>query len=590
MKALSIPEIVDGLTDILVAVLEFDRSEVRAATTIRELGVTSLHAIELLEKINARFELHQPTSVVFEFGTIRELATHLAKALAARTTAQDEQAEEEPAAAILHKASARTGDGFRRGEGIDIAIIGLACRCAGANDKESFWSLVSEGRVCTREIESPDWQEYFRAHGGSTKSIRYGAMSGVEFFDPLFFNISPKEAAAMDVSHRILLEESYKALEDAGYAPGLLKGSRVGTYIGAFGSSVPLPPDHSHYSMLGSDTSILASRLAYHLDLKGPSLAVNTSCSSSLVALDLGCSALRNGQIDLALAGGITIWGHPHPFISMGNAGMLSPSGECRPFDSRADGILVGDGVGVLILKRLEDAERDRDSIYGIVRGIGTNQDGQTSGITVPSFLAQSALQTEVYERAGINVENIQYIEAHGTGTRLGDPVEVHALTETFGKFTSKRGVCAIGSVKANIGHTSAAAGVMGVIKVLLSLRHRQLPPAVNFTEGNPHIGFADSPVYVNTTLRKWVENSAGSRLAAVSSFGYSGTNAHVVLEEHSASFQTSKGVDDAILVPLSARTKRALQTNIERLHCFLSSSDPPGAEGAAGRYPERRV
>ena len=599
MTALSVLEIVDSLIDILGAVLELDRSDVSEAAAIRELGVTSLHAIELLEAINARFDLGEPTSVVFEFNTIGELARHLAKALASRAAASREQEEDdEPATAAVNHESLSgirvglgPGDATRvagttRAGGIDIAIIGLACRCAGANDTESFWSLISEGRVCTRAIEREDWREYFLAQGVSGASIRYGAMSGVEYFDPLFFNISPKEAAAMDVSHRILLEESYKALEDAGYAPGLLRGARVGTYVGAFGSSVPVPPDHSHYSMLGSDTSILASRLAYHLDLKGPSLAINTSCSSSLVALDLGCRALRNREIDLALAGGITIWGHPHPFISMSHAGMLSPTGQCRPFDSRADGILVGDGVGVLILKRLEDAERDRDSIYGVVRGIGTNQDGQTAGITVPSFLAQSALQSEIYERAGINVADVQYIEAHGTATRLGDPVEVHALTESFGKLTSKKAFCAIGSVKANIGHTGAAAGVMGVIKVLLSLRHRRLPPAVNFTLENPHIGFAHSPVYVNTALQEWVENAAGSRLAAVSSFGYSGTNAHVVLEDPGARVQTSASDDArqapaAVLVPLSARTQIALRTNIERLHGLLSSSDPSAAIGS---------
>ncbi|MCP4633281.1 MAG: polyketide synthase, partial [candidate division Zixibacteria bacterium] len=298
------------------------------------------------------------------------------------------------------------------------------------------------------------------------------------------------------------LEESYKALEDAGYSnPLLLSGQQVGTIIGTMGD-IPAERDFSHFSMLGSDTSILASRLAYFLNLKGPALSINTACSSSLTAIDFACGKLKSREIDLAVAGGITIYTHPGSFISMNNAGMLSATGGCRPYDSAADGIVVGDGVGIVILKRLNEARQDGDHIYGVIRGIGTNQDGRTTGITVPSFLSQSKLEESIYRKHKINVEDIQYIEGHGTGTKLGDPIEIHALSHAFKKFTPKKQFCAIGAVKANIGHTSAAAGVMSVIKVLLSLKYKQIPPSINFEKENEHIDFANSPVFVNTSLK----------------------------------------------------------------------------------------
>ena len=305
------------------------------------------------------------------------------------------------------------------------------------------------------------------------------------------------------------------------------------------------------------------------------------------MAVDLACRSLKSGDIDLALAGGIAVHTHPGAFIAMNNAGMLSLSGQCRPFDQGADGIVVGDGVGILILKRLQDAVQDRDAVYGIIRAGGTNQDGQTSGITVPSFLAQSALQRSIYEKAGIHPQDIQYIEAHGTGTKLGDPIEVHALNHSFRHFTQEKGFCAMGSVKANIGHTEAAAGVMGLIKVLLSLKHGQMPPLVNFTRENEHIAFKDSPLYLNTALKPWPVNSRGIRLAAVSSFGFSGTNAHLVIEGQGKNNQASEtvygfdgakedGAEPLYLIVLSAATGERLGQVVKNLRHFILQTPPP--------------
>ncbi|TMC18201.1 MAG: SDR family NAD(P)-dependent oxidoreductase, partial [Chloroflexi bacterium] len=250
------------------------------------------------------------------------------------------------------------------------------------------------------------------------------------------------------------------------------------------------------------------------------------------------CQQLRNHDVDLAIAGGITIYSHPGMLLSMRNAGMLSPTGVCRPFDHAADGIVVGDGIGIVILKRLQDAERDADPIYGVIQASGTNQDGQTKGLTVPSFQSQSQLQETIYRKHRIDPCDIQYVEAHGTGTKLGDPIEIHALTHAFNKFTSKKRFCAIGSLKANIGHAGAAAGVLGLIKVLVSLKQKQIPPSIHLSRENEHIDFANSPVYVNTALKPWPLNANGSRMAAISSFGFSGTNAHLVISEYVAKDQ----------------------------------------------------
>lgn len=447
----------------------------------------------------------------------------------------------------------------------DVVVVGLSCRCAGAEDASSLWQIIRDGQETVRPVHDTRSVETFSAGAEEAGQLSYGTMADVDLFDPLFFHISPREAEQLDVTQRLLLQECYRALEDAGIAPGSLKKAAVGTYMGVTGERGPAGGELTHLSMLGSDVSILAARMAYFLDLKGPALAINTACSSSLVALDLAYKALKSQDIDLALAGGISIAGQVGTYASMSNAGMLSPTGHCRPFDQRADGIVVGDGVGVVVLKRLGDARRDGNPIYAAIRGSGTNQDGQTSGITVPSFHAQSELQATVYRRARIEVEALQYVEAHGTGTRLGDPIEVHALTRSIGQFTPRTGFVALGSLKANIGHTAAAAGVMGAIKVLLCLEHAELPPSPHFQTPNPHIDFSRSPVYVNTRRRHWPLNTQGRRLAALSSFGYSGTNAHMVFE--AAPSQPARSAHPGpFVVLLSSRHAAGLRAQAEKL------------------------
>jgi acyl transferase domain-containing protein/SAM-dependent methyltransferase/acyl carrier protein len=500
-----------ALTEVFVDTLKLERSDLAREQNFSQLGVGSVNALRLLEAINQRFDLTLPTSIIFSYDTLDSLAGYIAKCLGPKRHSQ-----------TISSPSISEDE---------VVVIGMSCRCAGADNPEQLWSLVSEGRDCLTPMPD-DWQAYLLEHGTKMPHPRYGSIKNVDAFDPLFFRISPKEAENMDLTQRVLLQEGYRAFEDAGYAPQSLTDQQIGCYIGVGASTPPSNSDSPYMAMLGSDTSISASRLAYFLNLKGPVLAINTACSSSLVAIDLAYQALRNKTVDVALAGGITIWTHPAAFISMQDAGMLSPTGVCRPFDKDADGTMVGDGVGLLVLKRRAEAQRDGDHIYGVIRGSGTNQDGRTAGITVPSFLAQSRLQTSIYREQGIDVGDIQYIETHGTATKLGDPVEIHALTQSLGALTEQRGFCAVGSLKANVGHTAAAAGVLNLIKVLQCLKHRQFPPAVNYSTPNEHIDFARSPVYVNQTLCDWPVNNKGARLAAVSSFGYSGTNAHLVIEQ----------------------------------------------------------
>ncbi|MCP4996509.1 MAG: hypothetical protein GY934_22445 [Gammaproteobacteria bacterium] len=480
----------------------------------------------------------------------------------------------------------------------DVAVIGMSGRFPGAANLDEYWHNLRAGICSITEIPPDRWDVarfYDPDPEAPAKSYSKwgGFLTDIDKFDPLFFNISPAEAEVMDPQQRLVLEEAYHALEDAGYGQRSAARRACGLYVGVMGGN-------EYYSrslqskiaqtMMGNASSILAGRVAYAFDLQGPVITVDTACSSSLVAVDMACKSLINGEAELMLAGGVTLYLTEQPYLGMSKAQMLSPEGLCKTFDNQADGFVPGEGVGFVVLKLLSQAIADGDTIYGVIKGSRVNQDGKTNGLTAPNVKSQRDLQLAVYQNNGIDPGEITYVETHGTGTKLGDPIEVEALSESFQVYTDARQYCALGSVKTNIGHTSAAAGVAGLIKVLLSLKNRQIPASLHYQQENEHIGFKDTPFYVNTELKPWQPVAGRPRLAAVSSFGFSGTNAHVVLEEYQGVGNEELRIKNEELgagpqvIVLSAKNEERLREYVVKLLAYLEqTSSPPLAEQSPG-------
>jgi 3-oxoacyl-(acyl-carrier-protein) synthase/acyl carrier protein len=461
-----------------------------------------------------------------------------------------------------------------------IAIIGMSGKFPDANDVNEFWDNLMAGKDSVREIPETRWSigEFYDSDAQvpqKSYSKRGGFLSDIELFDPLFFKISPREAQLMDPQQRLFLQEAWRALEDAGYSPLAVEKKKCGVFVGCSGGDYQdnlreSQAQHESYSFMGNAVSILAARISYVLNLRGPNIAVDTACSSSLVAIYLACESIRSGTSELALAGGVAISTTQEFYIGLSEIDMLSPDGKCYTFDHRANGLVPGEGVGVVVLKSLAAAKNDGNPIYGVIKGSGINQDGKTNGITAPSAPSQTALECEVYNQYHIHPDTISYVEAHGTGTQLGDPIEVHALTDAFRKYTGKTQYCAIGSVKTNIGHTLASAGVAGLIKLLLCLKHKKLVPSLHLEKENEHINFKDSPFYVNTGLKEWKTEQGIPRRAAINSFGFSGTNAHLVIEEYEMPPSFFSGQAYQIIV-LSAKNEARLQAYAKKIINFLN-------------------
>ncbi len=465
-----------------------------------------------------------------------------------------------------------------------IAIIGMSGRYPDAGQLDQYWSNLEQGLNSIREIPQSRWDinAYYDPEPGKkdkTYCKSLGALDNIESFDSLFFSISPAEAELMDPQHRIFIEESYKAFEDAGYTKKTLDNANCGVYFGIMSGEYGKALHKSGFGgedVTGDSYAIGSARIPYYLNLKGPAIPLDTACSSSLVGTHLACQALKNEEIDMALVGGVTLYLTPEIYIGMCGARMLSPEGQCKAFDNKANGFVPGEGAGSIVLKRLADAERDGDHIYGLIIGSGINQDGKSNGITAPNLGSQIALEREVYEKNNIDPGSISYVEMHGTGTKLGDPIELEALSTVFKEKTTKKRYCAIGSVKSNIGHISAAAGVAGIHKVMKAMQHQKLVPSLNFEEPNEHFDFADSPFYVNTELKDWNHTSKQPRRAAVSSFGYSGTNAHLVLEEYlpkEKAIAPPHKIEKPLLFVLSAQTDEQLLEYAEKMVGHLSST-----------------
>ncbi|HEV7473361.1 MAG TPA: beta-ketoacyl synthase N-terminal-like domain-containing protein [Pyrinomonadaceae bacterium] len=463
-----------------------------------------------------------------------------------------------------------------------IAIIGLAGRFPGARNVEEFWANLRGG------VESISFftdEELLKAGVSQTQlsDPRYvkakGSIEGAEMFDAWLFGFSPREAEIMDPQHRLFMECAWEALESAGYnseryggAIGVFAGGSMNSYFLENLLSNPqlLASIGVFQAIIGNDKDFLPTQVSYKLNLKGPSVNVQTSCSTSLVAVHLACQSLLNYQCDMALAGGVSVTLPMKTGFYYQEGGVVSPDGHCRTFDAEAKGTVSGNGVGLVVLKRLEEAVHDGDEIEAVILGSAINNDGAAKvAYTAPSVEGQSAVIVEAQAMAGVTADSISYVEAHGTATPLGDPIEVAALTRAFRASTKQRGYCAVGSVKSNIGHLDAAAGVAGLIKTVLSLKYGELPPSLHFERANPEIDFASSPFYVNGSLQRW-ERNGGPRRAGVSSFGIGGTNAHVIVEEAPAPEPGSRSGREWQVLAMSAKTESALEQATANLGAHL--------------------
>lgn len=576
-----------------------------------EMGLDSAALLRVVGALQRRLDRTLPPTLLFEHTTVEALArwletsfpqaeftvratgtagtgtgTAAAPASSTAATPRPTAAPAAPAAPAGSAAPAAPGD-------TDLAVIGMSGRYPGAGDLDAFWDNLRGGRDCVTPIPQDRWDPTAYRGGrpgelGYSYCERGGFIDGADRFDPLFFAIAPREAVAIDPLERLFLEHSWSALEDAGYTRAALRGS-VGVYAGVMFQDYPLfaaehtGPDGRRVG-LGAGGASIANRVSYVCDFHGPSMMVDTSCSSSLTTLHLAARALRAGEVDAALVGGVNLSLHPNKYLVLSQGEFLSAQGRCAAFGAGADGMVPGEGVGVLVLKRLRDAERDGDHIHGVIKGTAVNHGGKASGFTVPNPQAQHDVIAAALQDAGVDPATVSYVEAHGTGTELGDPIEVAGLTRVLGARPAGAPTVAVGSVKSGIGHLEAAAGIAGVTKVLLQMRHGELAPTLHADEPNPRIDFTATPLTVNTALRPWQRPVVGGqelpRRAGVSSFGAGGSNAHVVLEEYRDVRDRSAGLTGPAVVVLSARDGDRLREYAARLRDFVAGA--PSATGGA--------
>ncbi len=613
----SLDAIQHKVTELVKGVLELDLTvQLDAEMPLQELGMDSIMGVELIKNVNSYFNLEVEEIILFDYSTVAELSGYIHSEIGdsdavyeeevveeiqletsddvtsiheevvtkevqrdiVKEVIQEKSEIEEPILSFETSDSPSTNKRTTVDNDSDdrIAIIGMSGRYAKSKNLDEYWDNIANGVDAVEEVPLDRWDtSEFYEEGGAIYAKWLGRVDNIDQFDPAIFNISATEAALMDPQHRMFMEESWKAFEDAGYRQDSLNEMKCGTYIGIMTNEYAYKLKEANVEenlalmMVGNSNSLFAARMAYLMNLKGPAIALNTACSSSLVATHLACQGLLAHETDMAIAGGVSLYLGVDAFEKMCAAGMLSKDGKCKTFDDEANGFVPGEGAGVIVLKRYKDAVRDGDNIKGVILGSGMNQDGKTNGITAPSAKAQKELIKGIYDRFNINPESISYVEAHGTGTKLGDPIEVQALKNVFKSYTDKEDFCGLGSVKSNIGHTIAAAGVAGIHKVLMQFEQKQIAPTINFESENVLLKTKNSPFYINTKLKKWDTNAGEKRRASISSFGFSGTNAHLVLEEYVPA-KTSIKTNEEVIIPLAGKDKGTLKRMAENLKEFL--------------------
>ncbi|WP_424100297.1 SDR family NAD(P)-dependent oxidoreductase [Moorena producens] len=548
------------------------------------MGMDSLMTIELKNRLQNQLGTTLPETIAIEYPTISKLSSYIEQLMGWKITEIDSSSEE---------AETNKLEMMDRSRSEAIAIIGIGCRFPGnANTPESFWELLSNGKDSITEIPLERWDldSYYDPNPDTPGKmyIRHAALvEQVDQFDPRFFGISNREAYSLDPQQRFILEVTWEALERAGINPQQLENTQTGVFLGIGQNDYAnlgfhqAAEDISPYDATGNLFCFVAGRLSYFLGLQGPSMAIDTACSSSLVAIHEACESLRQGESNLALAGGVQLILSPEVTTALSRLKALAPDGKCKTFDAAADGFGRGEGCGIVVLKRLSDALKDGDRISAVIPGSAVNHDGPSSGMTVPNKLAQEKLIQKALKAAKVEPLQVSYVEAHGTGTSLGDPMEVRALARVFEEGRDQENPLNIGSVKTNIGHLEAAAGIAGMIKVILQLQHHKIVPHLHFANPNPYIDWENMPLKVPTQLTPWLSKGE-KRVAGVSSFGMSGTNAHIVLEEAPIEVRRQKSevrseeyLERPVhILTLSAKTEKALEDLVNSYESYLEAEN----------------
>jgi polyketide synthase PksL len=574
-------------------VLKLPAHKIDPEAALEQYGIDSIMVMRLTNELEKTFGSLSKT-LLFEYQTLTALARYFAKAHSAVMQEKLGLLREEPKAIDVPAGDSRPAPALRTRKRFgaapasqqanqqrDIAIVGLGGRYPQAGDLLEFWDNLRNGRDSITEVPAERWDHarYFDADQnvrGKTYGKWGGFVDDVDKFDPLFFNISPREAALIDPQERLFLETAWETIEDAGYTKESIAGGRIGVYVGVMWGQYELFGAESilrgNASIPVSSHASIANRVSYFFDFHGPSIALDTMCSSSLTAIHLACDELRRGEIDAAIAGGVNLTVHPYKYLSLSQGKFIASDGRCRSFGAGGDGYVPGEGVGAVLLKPLEHALRDGDQIYAVIKSSTINHGGKTNGYSVPNPNAQGDLILNAFRKANIDPRTIGYVETHGTGTSLGDPIEITGLLQAFEGATDQKQFCPIGSVKSNIGHLESAAGIAAVTKALLQFRYEQLVPSLHADPLNPNIDFAGSPFYVQTELAEWKRTGAHPLRTGVSSFGAGGANAHLILEEYPAARQPSvgAGATPAEVFVLSAKNPDALRRYAERVVRFL--------------------